>query len=208
MNTNFQEQIQWLEGQLPSAQLFWHHVSIWDCPVQLPVALHPPVGGFCVGAEVGVSGIGVSVEGGLMMGSSVEGTWPPAGRILISAQFTKVSCFFPRPTPQSPSSLQPQLLPTVHHHCITQWSHVRPFGRMSLILNTPVLDEWSGHVLEPSGCNRTYFSCSWVMGRFSTLPTLKRKNPWWFEVILTLTSISCPSLYVLVMKRSFAYSPG
>ena len=224
MNTIFQEQIQWLEGQWPRSQLSRHHASIRGFPAKLPVALHPlvgpPVGDLDVGAAVagpgvvpttvimGVSGMGSCVKGGWVMGSSVEGAGPPAGMILISAQFTNVSCLFASPSPQTPSSLQPQLLPTVHHHCITHLSHVRPLGSRSLILNSPFVDEWSGQVLEPSGCNKTCFSCSWVMGRFSTLPKLKRKNPWWFDVIFTFTSICCPSLYVFVMKPSFAYLPG
>ena len=124
---------------------------------------------------VGASVMGVSVIGMFVFGASVA-PGPPADTILISAQLTNVSCFFPSPTPQLPFSSQPQLFPTVHHHRITQWSHVRPLGRTSLIVYFPFSDECSCHVLEPSGCKRTYSSCSSVMGRFCSFPTLNRKN--------------------------------
>ena len=69
---------------------------------------------------------GSPVEGASVVASIVKigvcvlGSEPSAGVILISAQFTKVSCCFPSPTPQLLSSSQPQLFPTVHHHCSTQ----------------------------------------------------------------------------------------
>lgn len=72
-------------------------------------------GGFVAGASV----LGFSVIGAFVFGASVA-PGPPADTILISAQLTKVSCFLPSPTPQLPFSSQPQLFPTVHHHCSTQ----------------------------------------------------------------------------------------
>lgn len=71
------------------------------------------VAGLCVVPTTVAMGVSV-------VGSSVEVAGPPADKILISAHFTKVSCFFAKPFPQTPSSLQPQLLPAIHHHCITQ----------------------------------------------------------------------------------------
>ena len=67
--------------------------------------------GFCglpVEGTLGGKAIAVELKGFSVLGFSFVGTGPPAGIILMSAQFTNVSCFFP------------QLFPTVHHHCSTQ----------------------------------------------------------------------------------------
>lgn len=206
--------MQWLGGQTPIAQLEAHHLSMLACPAHAPVALHFPVCGPCVeGFWVhGTLVVGARVEGLIgqsVPGPAVVGAGAPFGEILISAQFTKVSCCLFNPTPQSPWPLHPQLFPTLHHHCNTQWSHVKPLGSTSLMWNFPFEDVWSCQRFEPSGCSKTCLSCSWVIGRLTSLPRLKRKDPWWLDVILILTSIVSPSLYVLVIKGgSSAYLPG
>ena len=106
-----------LAGQLPLAQFLTHHSSMALLPVQGPTALQP----FGLGALVGRGSVGFggfSVGGGGRVGGG-GGTLPSLFVILMSAQFTKVSCC-PLPIPQSLGPSHPQLFPTRHHHCNTQ----------------------------------------------------------------------------------------
>ena len=149
------EHLQWVAGQYPVAQFLRHQSSI--CLLLYGgIDLQPSGLGALVGMGlVGLGGSGgASVGGGGRVGAGGGGTLPSLFVILISAQFTKVSCG-PLPIPQSLFPSHPQLFPTRHHHCNTQWSHVKPLGSLSLIVNTSFPCEVIFHLVSPLGCLNT-----------------------------------------------------
>lgn len=180
-----QLQIHIFDGQNPAAQLITHHWSMSALPFHTPVALHPPW--LVVGWDgdwvlvwdcVLVVGTGVLVVPG---GAVLFGTTPPSPVILMSAQLTNVS-WSPFPIPQ-PWSSHPQLLPTFHHHWITQWSHVKPGGSNSLIFSSFGPIPPSGYRVLFWGVFKRYVSFSWVIGGLPILPTLNSNHPLWLAVM-------------------------